>query len=138
MDKNLQKKLYQAILANQPKVLLAHSKGCQLILDTFLVYGLPESVKTVILLQSDSDITDSLKLLVQKFQVYNIYAKDDLTLWFSCLLNLGKFRAGLVSYNHPKIKNISYMSYGVHTRSLQDIKFKNWILGTLRPVSKQL
>jgi hypothetical protein len=126
----LQMQVLDQLNQAQPRILVAHSKGCQLLLETFIRYGFPPSVKIVIFIQSDDDADkiEAIDKLADSVKMYNVYAKDDLTLISSVALNGGKIRAGLVPSSNTQVINIPYKSGGIHIASLKDTKLKKWIL----------
>jgi hypothetical protein len=124
----LQLRLKAALEASLPEVIVTHSKGCQLVLETFIRYGLAPSVKKIVFMQSDDDATTDVSKLAQEVELIHLYAKDDATLWSSILLNGGKVRAGLVECVVPGVKNKPYKSNGIHISTLQDLELKEWIL----------
>jgi hypothetical protein len=124
----VQNNLYTHLTNTQPSILIAHSKGCQLIIETFSNLGLPESVKTIVFMQSDADDNNALPQLADNIKIVNLYCPDDATLWFSVLLNNGKIRDGLRPSNHPNITNIKHYSRGDHNSTLKDKSIKEFLL----------
>ncbi len=124
----LQHDLIEALAIAQPRVIVTHSKGCQLVLESFARFGLPLSVKKVVFMQSDADLSDDLAKLADTVELINLYAKDDATLWSSVVLNGGKIRAGLMPSKQSGVINKPYSSKGIHISTLKDPEIKNWIL----------
>jgi hypothetical protein len=124
----VQLQLKAKLLESLPEVIVTHSKGCQLVFETFIRYGLAPSVKKIVFMQSDDDATTDVSKLAQEVELIHLYAKDDATLWSSILLNGGKVRAGLVECDVPGVRNKPYKSNGIHISTLQDLELKEWIL----------
>ena len=130
-NEKLQLKLFTHLQLTMPTVIATHSKGCELILNTFKNYGLVGSIKYIIFIQSDADNVIDLKELADKFSVINIFAKDDLTLWSSVILNRGVGRHGLNAINLNNVENIEYTSFGNHNASMNDLEIKEFIMHLL-------
>ncbi|MGL4758925.1 MAG: hypothetical protein ACRCXZ_06290 [Patescibacteria group bacterium] len=124
-----QRNLLDYLVEHQPSVLAAHSKGCQLVEETNETFGLPLSIKTIVLLNSDAQDLDSVKYLTKHFRVINLYSVDDPTLWGSVVLNGGKIREGLKRSKVDGVENIPYPAKGNHNRSLSDQYIKSFLLG---------
>jgi predicted alpha/beta hydrolase family esterase len=54
-SKALQTRLYLELSQQEPTIICAHSMGAELLLLTIEAFGLPESVKTIYTINSDSD-----------------------------------------------------------------------------------
>jgi hypothetical protein len=127
-NESLQKNLFDFLEYTKPRVMVAHSKGCQLINLTFLKYGLPESIKIIVFMQSDDNYYSDLSKLATQCNLINLYSNDDATLWTSVLINKGLIRAGLKPILDKNVENKLYKSKGIHIKSLKDQDIKQWLL----------
>jgi len=95
----------------QPGFIVAHSLGCELVLNTLEKFPLPASVKRITFVQGDFNYDRGLPNNFDETVEYlQLYAPWDYTLAFSSLYNR-KARAGLVGWKTKNVKNQLFLSY---------------------------
>ena len=131
----LQKSLSIELNAHLPTVIVAHSMGCELLINMINNYSLPESVKSIITINSDSpedkrilDTTVINRLKSKDLKFINLHSITDITLMTSVVLNKMVPRAGLKGYTSKLVENRSINIFGNHNLSLTMPKVKQIIL----------
>jgi Alpha/beta hydrolase of unknown function (DUF900) len=118
---DLQIRLYEELMLENPTVIVSHSMGCELLINMINNLVLPESVKTIITINSDSpedkeinskNVTD--RLINKDLEFINLHSITDLTLAASAVLNNNKMRAGQKGYKNVLINNQTVKIYGNH------------------------
>ena len=134
----LQKSLSIELNSHMPTVIVAHSMGCELLINMINNYSLPESVQSIITINSDSpedkrildtDVINRLKSKDLKF--INLHSITDITLMTSVVLNKMVPRAGLKGYTSKLVENRSINIFGNHNLSLTMPEVKQIILDQL-------
>jgi hypothetical protein len=117
----LQKRLYNELIQINPTVIVSHSMGCELLINTLNKYGLPASVNSIITINSDSPEDKELssqevidRLINKDLKFINLHSITDLTLAASAVLNKNKFRAGQNGYSNLLIDNRNIDIFGNH------------------------
>jgi Alpha/beta hydrolase of unknown function (DUF900) len=136
---DLQIRLYEELMLENPTVIVSHSMGCELLINMINNLVLPESVKTIITINSDSpedkeinskNVTD--RLINKDLEFINLHSITDLTLAASALLNKNKMRAGQNGYKNELITNQIVDIYGNHNLASTLESTKKLILSKIK------
>jgi hypothetical protein len=121
LTEELQLRLYAELIKNNPKVIVSHSMGCELLINMINKYGLPASVNSIITINSDSpedkEITNQEVvdcLINENLKFINLHSITDITLAASAVLNKNKLRAGQKGYSSLLIDNRKINIFGNH------------------------
>jgi hypothetical protein len=135
----LQNRLYSELSRYTPMVVIAHSMGCHLLLNTINNNGLPDSIKYIVTINSDApDDLDVTNTRVQKrlengsLTWINLYANDP-TLASSVIINAGKMRAGLFGTKSKLAINKPIAIHGNHNFGFQSPVIREMIINMTRP-----
>jgi Alpha/beta hydrolase of unknown function (DUF900) len=139
LTQDLQKRLFDELTEQKPTVIVSHSMGCELLINMINIYGLPESVKSIITINSDSPEDKEIiiqevidKLINKKLKFINLHSITDLTLAASVVLNKNIKRAGQNGYKNELIENRSIDIFGNHNLATTLPLTKKIILDELR------
>lgn len=114
-------RLQLQILTQQPSVIICHSMGSVILLALINNHALPECVKRIVFIQSD---TDSNSQLPPDILIFNLYCPWDPSLILSSLF-ARKWKQGLRPRRQPNVKNIFFPLWkpiNLHTSSIRDRK----------------
>jgi hypothetical protein len=121
-------KLTKTLLQTSPETIVCHSMGCHLLMSYLKLNILPDSVKTIVLIQADipndtplSKIVES-QIRAKKLKIINLYCPWDQALLTTLPLHF-KLKAGLTGYKNPLVQNRSFPLYkrsNLHTSSIND------------------
>jgi hypothetical protein len=110
----VQIELAEFLRANHITTVVAHSLGCQLLLDTFSEYGLIDTIQKIVLVQGDfpakhqvflpNEVTLIERALAKKIQIINTFCPWDEALIFSEQFQKSR-RAGQSGWLQPGIDN---------------------------------
>jgi pimeloyl-ACP methyl ester carboxylesterase len=126
-----QTRLRDFLAREQPEVIVAHSMGTTLLHAYARAYGLPSSVRAVVMVQSDLPHDADLSVFPR---VLNLYCPWDPTLALSSLLSLSR-RAGLGPVPGANVTNVllpAWLPPNPHTSALRDPLLREVVLRTLR------
>jgi hypothetical protein len=136
---NLQKRLLDELTEQKPTVIVSHSMGCELLINMINIYGLPESVKSIITINSDSpedkaisNLHVTYRLTSKELEFINLHSITDITLAASVLLNNNKMRAGQNGYKNELITNQIVDIYGNHNLASTLESTKKLILSKIK------
>jgi predicted alpha/beta hydrolase family esterase len=134
----LQSRLAKDLEAHNPIVIVSHSMGCELLINTINNYSLPLSVKSIITVNSDSDQDQKIldtdviaRLKTKELKFINLHSITDITLMSSVILNKMVPRAGLKGYSSKLVDNRSIDIFGNHNLALTLPSVKKIILDQL-------
>lgn len=133
--KSLQSQLWQNLQKDNPEIVICHSLGCQLFLNTIKNFGSLESIKKVIFVFAD--LPNNQKLENLKTELINFYCYWDNALLASSLLNL-YLPLGLLGAKDTEVKNVFYkLTKGpnLHQQIWRDNNFK---MNLLKNISNNL
>jgi len=113
-DPKLYQSLYLFLVTNDVTTVVAHSLGCQLLLDMCAEYGLPPDISKIVLVQGDFNTRHQVFLpdntllsdlaVQQKIQIINTFCPWDEALIFSETLQKST-RAGQGGWLQPGVDN---------------------------------
>ncbi len=133
----LQNRLYNELLEQQPQVIIAHSMGAQLLCNTLSTYTLPTSVQCIIFVQADVHRWDASQVSIP---ILNLYCWWDIALWSSSLLKL-KTPYGLIPPQNQQIQSYFrglYRGWNKHQDIWRDERYKADILTRITQVTDLL
>lgn len=134
----IQNRLYSELSLYQPKVVIAHSMGCQLLLNVINNNGLPDTVKYIVTINSDAPASAQIdnhrvvkRISNGSLKWINLYALDP-TLASSTIINK-ELRAGLVGAKSQLAINQRISIKGNHNHGFQSPAVKAMIEAMTEP-----
>lgn len=129
--------LIELIEQEAATTILCHSLGCQLLINTINIFGLPTSVRQIIFSQADIDQNEKItnpdvcaRLKNKTLQLTNYYCPWDITLIASAIHHRHS-RAGLTGLNDPltinKFNALTKLP-NLHMSALRSEKFRQQVL----------
>jgi hypothetical protein len=135
----LQKRLFKELTEQKPAVVVSHSMGCELLINMINNFELPDSIKCIITINSDSPEDKAIsnkhvihRLTSKELEFINLHSITDITLAASVLLNNNKMRAGQNGYKNKLITNQIVDIYGNHNLASTLESTKKLILSKIK------
>jgi hypothetical protein len=135
---DLQNRLYSELGLYQPNVIIAHSMGCQLLLNVINNNGLPDEVRYIVTINSDAPSSATInnprvvnRISNGSLKWINLYALDP-TLASSTLINKEP-RAGLIGAKSQLAINQKISIKGNHNHGFQSPAIKAMIEAMTMP-----
>lgn len=132
LQKETQKKLYNFLTHEKPSIVVCHSLGAKLLMQSINAYGLPETPTNIVFVQadipSDFPITDKEtieKLEKKSLRIWNFYCVWDPALLASFFLSK-TVPAGLIGSSNKYVTNKFFPLYkriNLHRSSICDGNF---------------
>jgi hypothetical protein len=135
----LQKRLFKELTEQKPAVVVSHSMGCELLINMINNFDLPDIIKCIITINSDSPEDKAIsnkhvihRLTSKELDFINLHSITDITLAASVLLNNNKMRAGQNGYKNELINNQIVDIYGNHNLASTLESTKKLILSKIK------
>lgn len=100
----IQEQLFEWLEQKQPRVIITHSLGARLLLDTFANLGSIRSVKKIIFVAPDIPFDHNLSMVPESIAIQVIHCLWDQALPWSWVINRAK-PAGLFGHVSPRVIN---------------------------------